>query len=574
MLAVLALAVSPQVSAQDWVLQDLLMPTAPTGVDRAFLQGYGLGDLSGNGLMSYLVSYGSERESIQGPWTRNSTDFFMGMGSSNFSTYDYDIVGSSFTPSGNWKEPESCFLIAPGGLILAAESDHRTTVNFFDVDSRTFLGEVVPPAAHPAFGPIIQWAGLLPAGDVNHDGFDDIFFQGYAANNVRVMGMIDGQTRTVPWTHYEPFAQNDFAPSRHLELDPRGDLNGDGSSDFVATFYTYDLFAGQFIGFQVALNGLTGGLLWENKFLDSATYGSNLGGRDANGDGVHDFLFASWDLISSQSTVNDRLVMSSGLDGSTIWETNWRVVEQLFPGDYCHPDKFSFFLPDLTGSSPFLVASVFEIDSPTPGVPSRYGTALFHGDSGAFIDFVEFPNDLEPWFPDSSNSDWAVQFFTPLGDIDRDGFAELFHCAPLPNFGDNLNTATVPTAGLIYSQCTLTIPDTVAPGSILQADVLIPSGAGRPCTLLLSTAFDNTGGLVLGENWRLHLAPSPLLTMSLANRPFSTTLDPNGEGNIQLTIPNNPGLIGTAIYARAVIQETVGSPEIWTVTTLAVSEIQ
>ena len=262
--------------------------------------------------------------------------------------------------------------------------------------------------------------------------------------------------------------------------------------------------------------------------------------------------------------------MSSGLDGSSIWESNWRVVEQLFPGDHCTPDKFSLYHH---GAGQLLLAVVFEIDSLTPGVRSTYGTACFNASDGSFIEFVPFPEDLLPWFPDPSGSDWAIQHFTPLGDIDRDGFIELFHNAPLPLYDDPI-VPIVPTAGLFYSQRTLALPTTIAPGSVLQADILIPTGAGRPCTLLLSTEFDNTGGLVLGEDWRTHLAASPLLTMSLANRPFSTTLDPQGEGSIQVGVPLNPGLIGTTLYARAVVQETVGSPEIWTVTTLAMTEIQ
>ena len=240
------------------MLQDLLLPTAPVGEEKRFDFGHGHGDLTGSGFASYQVSSYRAWQTAQPPWGVNTTGFYSGLGVSRFAHLDYDLTSTEYSPSGNWKEPESCFLPSPLGLQIALQTSIRDTVRFFDTESGIFLGEVTPPPDHTIFGPIILWAGLFRAGDVDLDGFEDVFAQAYAANGVRVLALIDGQTRTVPWTHYEPFAYGDFIPTRNLEPVPWDDLNGNGSRDLVATFSTYDPFASQFIGFQVALDGFDG----------------------------------------------------------------------------------------------------------------------------------------------------------------------------------------------------------------------------------------------------------------------------------------------------------------------------
>lgn len=554
----------------EWAIQDVMLPKSEPGSDFYWFGGISLGDLDQDSRMDYLLEGRTNWGGAHFPPYENQSRFFSGLGLNEDTRYNFDSSSGRFKPTAHPREPDIALAKTAGGHQMFIIDCLVYELAIINLDTRQLLGYAERPPFDPTWGGLSGYDGLFRAGDLNSDGFEDVFYHAHSTGGARMFGAVSGLDYSLIWFHYEPYLNSDLQPNRNLELEVNGDLDGDLIPDFVASFNSINPTTWVQVGVTKAFSGADGSVLWEQRRDNAPTYGNNGGWRDVNADGVPDFFRTNiaGGLFSHLSMVE----MFDGATGTLLWQTDWHVLDHLFPaGDY-QPNRYSFLQASPGNGVNQDLVQVTAYYNSTPGAPDQWGTTIYDASTGLFLDYAPFPANQEPWFPDSMNS-FAGQFYMPLGDIDRDGFVEVFHDADITQF-DEPTIFGLPRAGHILSQQTLALPATIAPGSILQADVLIPTGAGRPCTLLLSTAFDNTGGLTLGENWRLHLAPSPLLTMSLANRPFSTTLDPQGEGSIQLGVPNNPGLIGTTIYARGVIQETAGSPEIWTVTTLAMTEIQ
>jgi len=565
----------PQTPEREWVIEDVILPIPPDSISNGLWgTAIPLGDHDGNQKMEFLIGGSVIWPVGHTPFSEQTARQFEGLGAETFDFPSFDPLNSKYRPAAHFREPRVAFLGSPTGLRVVLHDYDLLEVAILDWESKALLGHVAAPPPHPTWGAISLWTGYHWAGDLNQDGYDDFFLNSYSTSGAAVLAMVDGRTMTVPWTHYEVGLNGDYQPTQNYELGPPKDLNGDGVADLITTFEFFDPINLQRKSIQLALSGIDGQALWENRIVDSITIGSNVGGKDVNGDGVGDALLTMLGLTASGLVpANDLLRMSDGTSGAAIWETNAHYMDSLFPpGLFTYrPHHFSFYNPVLGNPGALDLCQVVAIRDETTGL-DFYGIAYLDAMTGSFIRFESLPLDMEPWFPDVTVVG-ADPFFMPVGDIDRDGCVEFFHGAPIADF-DRLNRpGNYPTPGLIYSQKTLFVPDTIALGAILQATVSIPNGINRPCTLLLSTKFDKVGGLQLGE-WRTHLAPSPLLSLSLSGRPFTTTLDNVGEGNIALTVPSNPGLLGTQIYSRAIVEETSGPDRIWTVSTLGMTLIQ
>ncbi|MFK5954822.1 MAG: hypothetical protein QM477_00075 [Planctomycetota bacterium] len=565
----------PQTPEREWVIEDVIIPIPPDSISNALWgTAIPLGDHDGNQKMDFLIGGSIIWPVGHSPFTELTARQFEGLGSGTFDFPSFDQLNSAYRPAANFREPRVAFLGSPTGLRIALHDYNLNVVGIFDWATHSLVGHVIPPPPHPTWGAIGLWTGYHWAGDLNQDGFDDFFLNSYSTSGAAVLAMVDGKTMTVPWTHYEVGLNGDYQPTQNFELGPPKDLNGDGAGDLITTFESFNPITLQRKSVQLALSGVDGQVLWENRIVDSITVGSNVGGKDVNSDGVADALITMLGMTASGLVpANDLLRMSDGATGTAIWETNAHYMDGLFPpGLFTYrPHHFSFYSPVLGNPGVFDLCQVISVRNEIFGV-DFYGIAHLDAMTGAFIRFENLPVDMEPWFPDSIIYG-ADPFFMPIGDIDRDGCVEFFHGAPIADF-DRLNRpGNFPTPGLIYSQKTLFVPETIAPGASLQATISIPNGVNRACTLLLSTAFDNIGGLKLGE-WRTHLAASPLLSFSLSSRPFTTILDSVGEGTIVILVPNNPALLGTTIYSRAIVEATSGPDWIWTVSTLGMTVIQ
>ena len=118
---------------------------------------------------------------------------------------------------------------------------------------------------------------------------------------------------------------------------------------------------------------------------------------------------------------------------------------------------------------------------------------------------------------------------------------------------------------------TLDIPPQAPSGSTLVASITIPSAPFHEWVWIASRGFDRRFGAVL-DGWATNLVPTLMLARTWATHLFTGTLDAQGRGQLHITIPADPALIGSRLYSRAVVLKP-GLREIWTLSTLGVTEI-
>lgn len=63
------------------------------------------------------------------------------------------------------------------------------------------------------------------------------------------------------------------------------------------------------------------------------------------------------------------------------------------------------------------------------------------------------------------------------------------------------------------------------------------------------------------------------LTQTLGGQSYRGTLDAAGEATVSLPIPSSTSLVGQTIYSRVVIEQPGEPGDIWTLSSLGVTEI-
>jgi hypothetical protein len=131
------------------------------------------------------------------------------------------------------------------------------------------------------------------AGDVNGDGYDDIFvaapgWKGGLGRCVVFYGSAKGLAKAPDWSVSPESAGEQFGDCTH----PTGDLNGDGYDDLAVGGFSYDKSRGRVRLYQGSRQGLGSRPVWEAQGEgegDWFGYGIGTAG-DVNGDGIDDLL--------------------------------------------------------------------------------------------------------------------------------------------------------------------------------------------------------------------------------------------------------------------------------------------
>ncbi len=175
------------------------------------------------------------------------------------------------------------------------------------------------------------------AGDVNHDGFDDVVvgwptYNGMGAVHV-YFGATDGLTTTVGWSAESDQSGSSFGKG----VADAGDVNGDGFADLVVGAPSYDLSGSAVItdgGAAFVWHGSTSGLgaAGTPANADWAAYGDQVEGKfgssvagvgDTDGDGWDDVMVGTGeyrDPYEYQGRVFAYAGSPSGLGSTHAWE--------------------------------------------------------------------------------------------------------------------------------------------------------------------------------------------------------------------------------------------------------------
>ncbi len=400
------------------------------------------------------------------------------------------------------------------------------------------------------------------AGDLDGDGWEDLFFLETDYNYSAWAGALDGGDLSVLWLRS---IQGEFFPRPLYPIltGEHPDIDGDGVPDLIAVWDEAHPVPGVGGGHRVDIfSGANGGSIWSISELVGETVSSGVAEvPDVNGDSLCEVLFSDREAV----------VLHSGADGASIWAFDPLVAfGQAPPLGYAFaeplPDPLFTSTPE--GRQDIVIPGK---DVTITGPPhAKYALGHFDPETGAFLGRAALPEDLAPWFPDTLQVVNRNMVFA-LGDEDRDGLAEYCFETPAPSIAGDMGDYHFVT----LSMKTLTVPDQVSVGlgNGFDAEVRIPSGANRPCYLVMSRGFDRDGGLRL-EGWKTHLAPDAWLDRSVATRSLQVTLDAQGHGTIHVPIPPDPNLVGATVYTKAVVLESAApDAEVWTLSTLGITEL-
>lgn len=532
-------------AAQSWVVQDAVAPE-PRIANTELQIGWivACGDLDGDGSVE-SYAHGKDR-----PFTEDLLRFQRGGSAGEslvFSTAPYRFV------DGGPHAPRIAMLRSPVGLLLA----YLDLQNGGVLHTRRF-----PEIRHLTAGsPYLQPGAFVRFPDVNGDGWEELFCQDYSSSEGYAM-MVDGRTLTTLWRNVLPDSEYPYMLTRNTAEDPQ-DIDGDLIADPIAVWTTYYPQTGGWDHSIQAFSGATGTQLWENRASTSRGLTvPSVGEHDLTGDAIDDVILASGFVIK----------LVSGADGSTVWSFDPSPILQAagpagWTYDYPRSPAVLTWVPSAAALQLVLPIRYWQVQ-----VNSVFRIEFAHFDpyTGAFLGFATLPNDVQPWFPDVFQNTRGDSLICALGDVDRDGVQEISFGVPAPAY-DVVLDGHMPKHFVTLGLQTLEIPAQLRLGVATTAHISIPSAPLLDYYLVGSRSFDRRGGVRL-EGWRTHLADDPWLTWSTVSRAFQGTFDASGVGQTQVSVPANPALAGTTLYTRAVVL-AAGGQEIWTLSTLGISEI-
>lgn len=529
--------------AQSWVVKDALPPVPRTsGSEFGFGSAVASGDLDADGCVEAYL------HATEFPFSEDMIGLIQG--GPRAGRIEFSMMAYRFNHGGP-QVPRVAILRTPHGLIAA----------YHDLQSGLLqTRRITAPNTVVAVSPSLQPGAFVRFPDVNGDGWEDLFCQDYLHEGYPMM--VDGRTLTAIWRKVIPSSENPSMLTRNTAQEPQ-DIDGDLIPDPIAVWTSYYPQTGSWDHSAQAFSGATGAQLWENRA--STSRGLTLpavGEHDLTGDAIHDLILANGYVIK----------LVSGADGATIWSFNpsgilqaagppgWTYIQPLYPAVLTWD-------PSAAAMRLVLPIKYWQVQ-----VSSVYRVEFAHFDpyTGAFLNFAMLPANLQPWFADTFENLRGDSPICALGDLDRDGLQEISFGVPAPAY-DVVFNGHVPKHFVTLGLRTLDIPSQLRIGVSAQMEVTIPSAPHHDFFLIGSRFFDRRGGVRL-EGWRTHLADDPWLTWSTASRAFAGTLDGAGSGQVLVAVPPNPSLVGSTLYSRVVVLAP-GGQEIWTLSTLGISEI-
>lgn len=437
-----------------------------------------------------------------------------------------------------------------------------TSINVWSLGTKELLMELPPPPPEPGHSALSWLSFLQGAGDVNSDGWTDVFFQGLTSAGEGVSGCLDGNSGAVLWQHYV----NEAASSSRVQLAPPfqpKDVNGDSIPDQLVGFELIRF--GNHQHYLAALSGADGAQIWAREINRARSNNSRVSicTPDIDGDGVSDIV--SLDPPDVQNGKFGSLRALSGANGANLWSTDTAAVQNLLPNATVFGlGGPGFVSPEVGGNAQELTLTCTYVTTNSNTFTALIDFAL---DSGAALRVSHLPGSIAPWHPTSIPVDTLP--VRHIGDIDADGFDE-FAIQVWMDAEDTNATPYIPAAVAIIGQRTLFGPDAPQVGNTVDLHLAMPSIPGAAFQIVLSSKFvrrTEAGALEL-DRWPTCLKDSGLAQRTLADPRLRGQLDAFGQGKVSLPIPSNPALVGLTVYARAVVEDPSRPGSIFTQSSL------
>lgn len=535
---------------REWVVREVIPGGASpvSGFERRRFYAKAPGDLDYDGRNDFLLQF--EDSSLSGGYPWNGLHWIQGSASviQELVRVRYDepySFGGPFTNVALLNSPNGILraINGPGGLL------------------RTITAQNIPLATAQR-----QYEQILRVRDLNADGFDDLFVHA-PINGYAFEAMVDGASLTEVWSVIggiesgqcvvSPYASRQFS-----------DYNGDGHSDFLSG---YPIWLGSSIEARIrALSGPDGRLLWSWSMAPTAADFGVAIAPDITGDSVDEVAFILPTHLAFQNMICGLL---DGATGHLLWSKDTVDFDLLppIPGYVMRAIHWPVFVTDSPGQQgEYDVVLLGEFEDPNSVGPDL--RQFLHADArtGSILGWADEPLNVEPWFPDPFND--ILQPRTALGDIDRDGLSEV--AVPCVAWSQDLpgTTGYLPWHMSILGQRTLLQPASARPGDSLDYTIAIPGAPGHDYLLLLSLGFDRGGGVLL-DGWKSHLVADAAFQATRGGR-YSGRLDARGVGTERVTLPPSLALSGKTLYAKAIVLKPGSASEVWTMSSLGVTQIR
>jgi hypothetical protein len=461
--------------------------------------------------------------------------------------------------------PATGLINSPLGLHLFCFGQNHSDIEVRDLDSGSQVRRIPNPDPPGTSKPMGYFRLVRAAGDVNADGWDDLFFQGANTAGDGVAGCLDGRTGQALWTDYSPSHQwVRFVPELLPGYPP--DLDGDGVSDFVTSFAGYS-FAFALKEQITAHSGVDGSILWRKDLPLNASKHPRwtVLGPDLNGNGTPDVVSLAHPQFST-STFQGDLQARDGATGKLIWRTDLAWIKLLRPNatfwGVGNPLMIQLS-PD--GSSLDLLAF-----GASQGASNQleYWYALIDAETGAYsLETISLDSSLLPWFPDPNSASGISNTRMNLGDTDGDGFQEVASQVFIYS-QDSGASPEVPLATVIWGQRTLFGPEQAQLGTSAFFEIRLPAIPLAPFQLAASAHFDPVLPGWSPDGLPTHLRLDRALARTAAHPGLAGQLDANGQAALTVPIPVNPAYAGIVLHCRAIVLDPANLGRIRTQTTL------
>lgn len=558
LIVVLALCRAGFAQAPEWQIEDVILPpTTIAGHYSSWYEAHPMGDQSNSGRASFWLSgvEGYGNQSGQTHMQRQVGILRAGVGSFSLpvdTPYDspIDLHGH--------RKPLVVLLQTPNGLNSVVLQEGTERLLCISTRTRQLVNSYAPPAPLPGTGEYLDWAALFNSGDLNQDGYDDLFAIADTTANDGYFACLDGATFTISWHQVIPRAGGVSYPTLPMPTEGFKDIDGDSIPDFITAAGTVGVAQPERV--VVGFSGIDGSTIFETRL---PTYGADTGitSLDISGDGIADVVTAAGLMMAAVS----------GQDGRVLWQTDMHDFQAFLPPGQWFASKMPVFFGSVpTSGMPEYVHSLISQYEPGETHETQY-VATYRCADGVAIGAFPLRGSLEPFLPDDYQgqnipSSWV------LGDIDRDGLTEFGHLIQVLSLA-SVELPNGPHVMAIYGQPTIDFPTqlSLSQGQPHSADFHIPSAGNMSLQMYLSTTFDQNNGYS-HDNWDTFLGQDRLFTWSAANA-MTVNMNANGEGSIGFSLPNHSALLGRKIYARGVVAAP-SDPlnKVWTMSSLGIGE--